>query len=204
MARRDRAAELEAIQQEVQDLTGSPLVADREQYGYKVVFGSGNPDARIMFIGEAPGKQEAKSGKPFVGAAGHVLDELLKSIGLERSQVYITNILKDRPPENRDPRREEISLYVPFLRRQIDIIRPEVIVTLGRFAMEFIFQEFNMPEAGGSITLLHGKPLKAKASYGPITVVPLFHPAVTFYRRDQKEILKKDFLVLGDVLSKGK
>ena len=161
-----------------------------------MVFGSGNPDARIMFIGEAPGKQEAKSGKPFVGAAGHVLDELLKSIGLERSQVYITNILKDRPPENRDPRREEISLYVPFLRRQIDIIRPEVIVTLGRFAMEFIFQEFNMPEAGGSITLLHGRPLKAKASYGPIIVVPLFHPAVTFYRRDQKEILKKDFLVL--------
>jgi DNA polymerase len=91
---------------------------------------------------------------------------------------------------------------VPFLRRQLEIIQPQVIVTLGRFAMEFIFQEFKMPEAGGSITLLHGKALQAQAPYGPVTVVPLFHPAVTFYRREQKEVLQKDFLTLGKELGK--
>jgi DNA polymerase len=85
------------------------------------------------------------AGKPFVGAAGKVLDSLLKSVDLKRGEVYITNVLKDRPPDNRDPRREEISLYIPFLRRQIEIIQPRIIVTRGRFAMEFIFEEFKMP-----------------------------------------------------------
>src|SRR5512141_3201400 len=149
-----------------------------------------------MLIGEAPGKQEALRGEPFVGAAGHMLDHMLQSIGLRRDQIYITNILKDRPPENRAPQREEIKLYTPFLRRQIKLIQPGVIVTLGRFAMDFILAEFDMPEKGRSITELHGQPLHARASYGPITVLPLFHPAVAFYRRDQKEILKNDFLVL--------
>jgi DNA polymerase len=131
-----------------------------------------------------------------------MLDQMLNSVGLQRDQVYITNILKDRPPENRDPQREEIKLYVPFLRRQIKAIQPRVIVTLGRFAMDFILSELDMPEKGKSITELHGKPLEAQASYGPITVVPLFHPAVAFYRRDQKQILESDFLVLKK-LAKG-
>lgn len=194
-----KSAQLKRIQTEVENLTISPLYKLRKQEGYHAVVGKGNPDARIMFIGEAPGKQEAVRGEPFVGAAGHMLDDLLKSVGLQRDQIYITNILKDRPPENRDPQRAEIQLYTPFLRRQINIIQPHVIVTLGRFAMQFILEEFDMPEKGRSISELHGQPLHAEARYGPIEVVPLFHPAVAFYRRDQKEILKDDFLVLREL-----
>jgi DNA polymerase len=191
-----KSAQLKRVQKDVENLTDSALYPLRQREGYRVVFGVGDPDARIMFIGEAPGKQEAQRGEPFVGAAGHLLDELLHSVGLSRDQVYITNIIKDRPPENRDPQRSEIELYAPFLRRQIKIIEPALIVTLGRFAMDFVLSEFKMPEKGKSITELHGEPLRARAPYGPITVVPLFHPAVAFYRRDQKETLKSDFLVL--------
>ena len=190
------------LEEGVEGLSDSPLYAYRQENGYQVVFGEGSPEARIMFIGEAPGRQEALKGRPFVGAAGRVLDELLESIGLKRKDVYITNILKDRPPENRDPRREEIALYVPFLRKQLELIQPRIIVTLGRFSMQFILEEFSMPEQGGSISELHGTPLKARAPYGPVTVIPLFHPAVTFYRRDQKEILESDFLALGAELKR--
>lgn len=195
-----KSTQLKRIATEVENLAQSPLYKLRRQEGYHPVVGKGNPDARLMFIGEAPGKQEALRGEPFVGAAGHMLDDMLRSVGLDRDQVYITNILKDRPSENRDPQRDEIKLYTPFLRRQIKIIQPRVIVTLGRFAMDFILTEFDMAEKGRSITELHGKPLHATASYGSIVVVPLFHPAVAFYRRDQKEILKSDFLVLRDAL----
>jgi uracil-DNA glycosylase family 4 len=195
-----KSTQLKRIEAEVENLTESPLYQLRRKEGYLAVVGKGNQDARIMLIGEAPGKQEALKGQPFVGAAGHMLDQMLKSVGLERDQIYITNILKDRPPENRAPQRDEIKLYAPFLRRQIKIIQPRVIVTLGRFAMEFILTEFDMPEKGHSITELHGQPLRATAPYGPIKVVPLFHPAVGFYRRDQKEILKSDFLVLRELM----
>lgn len=191
-----KVAQLKRVERDVEKLEESPLYPLRVQEGYHAVFGVGDPNARIMFIGEAPGKQEALRGEPFVGAAGHLLDDMLSSVGLRRDQVYITNIVKDRPPENRDPQRDEIQLYTPFLRRQIKIIQPDVIVTLGRFAMDFILTEFHMPEQGKSITELHGKPLQATAPYGTITVVPLFHPAVAFYRRDQKEILRSDFLIL--------
>ena len=202
MAEHDRTELLRKIRDEVVALESSPLYAERIKNGTHPVIGEGSHYARVMFIGEAPGKQEAMRGQPFVGAAGRVLDDLLRSVGLEREDVYITNILKDRPPENRDPRKEEIALYVPFLRRQLEIIQPRIIVTLGRFAMEFIFEEFNMPEQGGSISVLHGKPLQARASYGPITVLPLFHPAVTFYRREQREILKRDFQSLRSELDR--
>jgi DNA polymerase len=150
-----------------------------------------------MFIGEAPGKSEAVSGRPFVGAAGKLLDKLLASAGLERDQVYITNIVKDRPPENRDPKPVEIELYAPYLLRQIEIIQPKVIATLGRFAMDFILEQFNAKEKGGKITQLHGKPLHAQASYGKIIVMPLYHPAFALYRQDQKETLVEDFLKLA-------
>jgi DNA polymerase len=197
-----RATQLKRIEKEVESLTESPLYKLRREEGYHAVVGKGSPEARIMLIGEAPGKQEAMKGEPFVGAAGRMLDQMLESVGLARDQIYITNILKDRPPENRAPQKEEIKLYTPFLRRQIKIIQPRVIVTLGRFAMDFILAEFNMPEKGHSITELHGRPLRAEAPYGPITVVPLFHPAVAFYRQDQKEVLKSDFLILKDQMKK--
>jgi DNA polymerase len=190
---KNKPTKLKAIEREVENLSTSPLYEYRTKSGYHAVPGSGDPDARIMFIGEAPGKQEALSGRPFVGAAGKFLDKLLQSVGLDRRQIFITNILKDRPPDNRPPQRGEIELYTPFLRRQIEIIQPEVIVTLGRFAMEFILTELNMPERGGKISELHGRTLRAKTSYGDVAVLPLFHPAVALYRRELKEVLEDDF-----------
>ncbi len=193
----DRIAELEKIAEEVHNLQESPLYDYRTENNYSMVFGEGDVEARIIFIGEAPGKKEAESGRPFVGAAGRMLDELLASIGLERQSVYITNVVKDRPPENRDPRPEEIELYRPFLLRQIEIIQPRVIATLGRFAMDFILDQFDLPEKGQKIGDLHGKRLEAQLPYGQIAVVPLYHPAVALYNRSRKEVLREDFQILG-------
>jgi uracil-DNA glycosylase len=195
---KDRAAQLEAIAEELLSLEASPLFTYREEQGYLPVIGEGNPDAEIMFIGEAPGAQEAKSGRPFVGNAGRVLDTLLESIGLERADVYITNIVKDRPPKNRDPHVDEIEAYTPFLIRQIEIIQPRIIATLGRFAMEFILGQFDLPQQGQQIGELHGKALKAKTSYGQVTVVPLYHPAAAFYNEDLQQIMREDFRVLKE------
>ncbi|PJF40623.1 MAG: uracil-DNA glycosylase, partial [Phototrophicales bacterium] len=138
----DRTEQLRQIRDEVLNLTESPLYSYRKQNGYFPVIGQGNHYADIMFIGEAPGENEAKTGVPFCGASGRVLDELIASIGLRREAVYITNIVKDRPPANRDPNKQEIELYSPFLVRQINIIQPKVIATLGRFSMEFILKLF--------------------------------------------------------------
>jgi len=193
---KNNSTKLKAIEHEVENLTSSPLYKYRQKNGYHAVFGTGDPEARIMFIGEAPGKQEAVSGKPFVGAAGKFLDKLLESIELDRQKVYITNIVKDRPPENRDPQPEEIKLYSPFLRKQIKIIQPKVIVTLGRFAMDFILAEFKVPEHGGKISDLHGRPLQAETSYGEVIIIPFFHPAVALYRNELKDVLKSDFQTL--------
>ncbi len=192
----NRAEKLAQIAQEIENLTESPLYEYRTENDYKIVPGEGSPHANIVFIGEAPGKQEAETGRPFIGAAGSVLDELLESVGLVREDVYITSVIKDRPPKNRDPRAAEIKLYSPFLERQLDVIRPDVIVTLGRFAMDFALKLFDMPEKGQKIGDLHGKTLSAQAPYGEIAVVPLYHPAAIFYRGDLRATLEEDFQVL--------
>lgn len=191
-----KTEQMAAIKQTIDNLTESSLYEYRTQNKYHAVIGQGSLDAKIMFIGEAPGKNEAQKGIPFCGASGKLLDKMLASIGLEREQVYVTNIVKDRPPENRDPSKEEIALYAPFLDQQIDIIQPQVIVTLGRFSMEFILKKFDAPEKTEKISVLHGKTIPAQASYGTIQVVPLFHPAVALYNIGQKETLLEDFLVL--------
>lgn len=188
--------QLEALADELENLRESPLYAYRVENGYRVVPGEGDPDAAILFIGEAPGASEAKQGRPFAGASGRVLDELLQGIGLKREEVYITNVVKDRPPDNRDPRAAEIEVYAPFLRRQIEIIEPQVIATLGRFAMAFVLDLFAVPSGGQKISDLHGQPTGMQAPYGPITLVPLYHPAVALYNRDQRGTLEADFEVL--------
>jgi uracil-DNA glycosylase len=188
--------QLDTIAEEVRNLTGSPLYEFRTRNDYHMVFGVGSADADIMFIGEAPGEQEAKKGEPFVGASGRLLNELLAGIGLAREDIYITNVVKDRPPSNRDPSKAEIELYTPFLLRQIEVIRPKVIATLGRFAMDFIFQTFAMPEQGGKISELHGKVLTAQTPYGEINILPLFHPAVALYNQSRKQTLVDDFQTL--------
>lgn len=192
----ERYQHLKQIRDEIVNLSDSPLYEYRTENNYFPVIGQGDHHARIMFIGEAPGKNEAETGRPFCGQSGRVLDDLLSSIQLKREDVYVTNIVKDRPPNNRDPHKGEIELYAPFLERQIAIIQPEVIATLGRFSMEFILKLFDAPEKKGKISELHGTLISVETDYGTAQVIPLYHPAVALYNASQKETLMKDFKVL--------
>jgi len=200
MADHNKVERLAVLAEAVNGLTTSPLYAYRQENNYHSVFGEGNADADVLFIGEAPGEQEAKKGRPFVGASGKALDEMLESIGLARKDVYITNVVKDRPPDNRDPRPDEIELYTPFLVQQIDIIQPKVIATLGRFAMEFVLAQFGLVQEGQKISQLHGRPLETEAGYGRVTILPLYHPAVGLYNRGQRQTLEEDFQALQKFL----
>lgn len=188
---------LRSIRDEIINLTTSPLYTYRTENNYYPVIGEGNHDATIMFIGEAPGKNEAATARPFCGAAGRVLDQMLATIELDRKSVYITNIVKDRPPDNRDPTTEEIELYSPYLERQIDIIQPSVIATLGRFSMQYLLHKFNAKEKNETISKLHGSVIETEARYGRIHIVPLYHPAVALYNGSTRKTLEKDFRVLS-------
>ncbi|WP_297509284.1 type-4 uracil-DNA glycosylase [Thermococcus sp.] len=160
--------------------------------------GAGSYDAKVMFVGEAPGYWEDQKGLPFVGRAGKVLDELLEGIGLTREEVYITNIVKCRPPNNRDPTEEEIRACSPYLDRQIDIIRPKVIVPLGRHSMRYILEKFGFePEP---ISKIHGKTFEAYTLFGKIVIMPTYHPAAALYRPPIREELERDFRKLGELL----
>lgn len=192
---------MRAICDEVVGLTHSPLYAYRTENKLYPVIGEGSHDAEIMFIGEAPGKNEALTGRPFCGAAGKFLDELLGGVGIARGDVYITNIVKDRPPENRDPTQEEIAVYGPFLDRQIDIIRPKVIATLGRYSMAYVMNKLSLEHSLDSISRLHGTVHQGKTQSGmSVTVVPLYHPAAALYNGSLRSTLAKDFAVLKRVV----
>ena len=177
----------------------SPLYKERIKNKVFPVIGEGNHYAKIMFIGEAPGRNEAACGRPFCGAAGKFLSELLESAGIKRKDVYITNIVKDRPPMNRDPLPEEIMAYGPFLDRQIAIIQPKVIATLGRFSMDYIMRKFGLGDKIKSINRLHGRAIETGSDYGDIVIVPFFHPAVAIYDSSKKKILFDDFKILKDL-----
>ncbi len=188
--------QMRRIRDEVMALKHSPLYTFRVQNKNLPVIGEGNHDAQILLVGEAPGRNEAASGRPFCGAAGKILDELLLSIGIPRESVYITNIVKDRPPENRDPLPSEIEIYGPFLDRQIAIIQPKVIVPLGRYAMGYIMKKFDLELELEPISAAHGKSYKANAPYGGIIITPMYHPAAAIYTQSLKETLKNDFQIL--------
>ncbi|MCI0619879.1 uracil-DNA glycosylase [Candidatus Wolfebacteria bacterium] len=192
------------IRDEVVNLKESPLYEYRMANNYHAVLGEGSHDAPIMFIGEAPGRNEAEQGRPFCGRAGKLLDELLASIGIPREEVYITNIVKDRPPENRDPTPEEIKLYAPFLDRQIEVIQPKVIATLGRFSMEYIMRKFGLDAQLEPISRAHGTVYDASGLFGSIKIVPQYHPAAAIYTQSLVETLKKDFKVLKRFYGKNK
>ena len=177
---------LDELRVQVESCRRCPLCDGRTQ----TVFGVGNPHARVMFIGEAPGKNEDLQGEPFVGAAGHYLNELLGCAGLRREDVFIANVLKCRPPGNRDPRSEEIQTCTPFLREQTRTIDPEVLVTLGKFSTQFVLKT----QVG--ITRLHGRVQRA----GKFLVFPIFHPAAALYDGAKREALENDFVTLGQLL----
>ncbi|OGK18976.1 hypothetical protein A3D80_03700 [Candidatus Roizmanbacteria bacterium RIFCSPHIGHO2_02_FULL_40_13b] len=193
-----RYSALKQIRDELLDFKESPLFEYRKKNGFHPVIGEGNHYANIMFIGEAPGENEAKQARPFCGASGRILDELLASIDLKREDVYVTNVVKDRPPENRDPSPEEIELYTPFLDRQIDIIQPKVLATLGRFSMKYIMDKFELFMESGPISKLHGQIFEAPSSWGTVKIIPLLHPAVALYGASKKGVLLADFKVLKE------
>ena len=196
-----KSDKMKKVSDELLEFRASPLFEYRTSNKYFPVIGEGSLDAKIMFVGEAPGKTEAMTGKPFCGAAGKFLSVLLESIGLTREQVYITNIVKDRPPENRDPTPEEIALYSPFLDRQVQIIQPRVIVTLGRHSMGYVLLRYDLDSELGAISKLHGKTFDTvyfdeTNTPQPVTVVTLYHPAAALYNGGMRDTLKKDFEVL--------
>lgn len=187
---------LEKIKQEIQKCKKCKLY----QYRKNPVPGEGNPNSEIVFIGEAPGFQEDNQGRPFVGAAGKVLDEMLKLAGIKREEVFITNVIKCRPPNNRDPAQDEILACSPYLDRQIDIIRPKIIVTLGRHSTKYIFSKIGKPFS--SILKVHGKTFRWQYKGGEILVFPTLHPAASLYNPNMRKILEKDFLRLKEIISK--
>ncbi|MBI3632280.1 MAG: uracil-DNA glycosylase [Candidatus Vogelbacteria bacterium] len=191
---------LKKIKDELLVFKKSPLYKYRTENKYFPVIGEGSHFAKIVLVGEAPGKNEALQGRPFCGASGRVLNQLLESSGTKREDVYITNIVKDRPPENRDPTEEEKKIYAPFLDRQIEIIQPKVIAALGRHSMEYLMNRFNLADKLEPISYAHGKAFEAKASYGRIYIVALYHPAASIYNINLRSTLVSDFKIINSLV----
>lgn len=184
----------ELLEQIKADIITNNVCPDLAQGATQLVMGHGNPSAKIVFIGEAPGKNEDLQGIPFVGAAGKLLDEMLAENSIQRSDVYITNIVKYRPPNNRDPLPEEKKAFWPYLLRELKVIAPAVIVTLGRHSMEYF-----LPDK--QISIVHGKPFKANlgklnGEEISLVIVPLYHPAAALYNGGLRATLFEDFKVI--------
>jgi uracil-DNA glycosylase family 4 len=187
----ERRELLKAVYEEARECVRCPLHQTRTQ----VVFGAGNADADLMFVGEAPGANEDRLGLPFVGQAGKLLDKLLVEIGLERADVFVANVLKCRPPGNRDPQPNEIESCADYLHQQVDLIQPKLICTLGNFSTKLLRGE------GTGITRLHGQ--VEERTVGPRTVrlYPLYHPAAALYTPRTLEALREDFHRIPELLA---
>ena len=181
---------LAAYKDETLGCTRCPLAATRTQ----VVFGSGDPDADLMFVGEAPGFHEDQQGEPFVGQAGKLLETLLNGIGLSRTDVYIANVLKCRPPGNRDPQPDEIEACESHLFHQIELIRPTLVATLGNFATKLLSGKPT------GITRVHGTPQEVTLGGNAVTLYPLYHPAAALYTRSMLSVLEEDFARIPQLL----
>ena len=185
---------LGAIASEIVDCRQCELWRTRRN----AVPGEGNPDSKIMFIGEAPGYREDIEGKPFVGSAGEFLETLLSTANLPRENVFIGNILKCRPPRNREPRSQEIEMCTPYIDKQIQIIKPRIIATLGRYATGYIFSKADLRFDG--ITKAHGKPCEAVILEMPVLIFPTFHPAASLYSGEYRRLLRRDFKQLKHLI----
>ena len=197
-----KAEELEGIRERIVREMKCPL----KDGATNLVFGKGNPGGQIMFIGEAPGEKEDLQGIPFVGAAGRELDKMLRLIGLSLDEVYIANVLKYRPPNNRDPAIEEIRRHTPYLVEQIKVIRPRVLITLGNFATKFVLSRFDpdgMKKVSG-IGVLHGKHVPFVVDGLSCVVMPIYHPAAMLYNPKLRDVMTQDFLSLKGVLSQSR
>lgn len=183
------------LQQIADDIVKNNVCPELREGAKQLVFADGNPEAEIVFIGEAPGKNEDEQGLPFVGAAGKFLNEMLATIGLKREDIYITNIVKYRPPNNRDPEPEEKKAFWPYLVRQLDVIQPKLVVTLGRHSMEYFLP-------GSKISAIHGEPKRISFGERKQVIMPLFHPAAALYNGSMKQTLIDDFARIPAILSK--
>ncbi|MEO8105408.1 MAG: uracil-DNA glycosylase [Candidatus Saccharibacteria bacterium] len=188
---------LDAIKQAIFNNKVTPQLAATAT---QQVFGEGNADATIVFIGEAPGKKEDEQGRPFVGAAGKFLNKMLQTIDLERKDIYITNIVKYRPPDNRDPSPAEKSAFLPYLQSQLEVIQPKVVVTLGRHSMNCFLPDLQ-------ISKVHGEPqplrlnLKASSDGLALVIMPLYHPAAALYNPGIRQTLLDDFAKIPNIMN---
>jgi len=186
MSKDSKQSRLDKIQQQILD---DKVCPDLAKQATQLVFGEGNPDTDIVFIGEAPGKNEDEQGIPFVGAAGKFLNEMLEMIGFKREDIYITNIVKYRPPNNRDPYPDEKQAFLPYLEAQLSVIKPKIVATLGRHSLNCFLPEL-------SISQVHGQPKRLKGQ----VYLPLFHPAAALYNASMKQTLVDDFTKIPVVL----
>jgi uracil-DNA glycosylase family 4 len=174
------------------DILKKNICPDLAKTAKQLVMGDGNPDADIVFIGEAPGKNEDEQGIPFVGAAGKFLNEMLALINLKREDIYITNIVKYRPPNNRDPLPDEKAAFLPYLAQQLEVIKPKLVITLGRHSMDVLLPE------GLKISEVHGEPKRFKGH----VYLPLFHPAAALYNGGMRQTLIDDFMKIPIIIKK--
>jgi DNA polymerase len=188
MAQKTKQQQLDEIRQKMIDDNPIPAL---KAGATQPVFGAGSPDAQIVMIGEAPGKKEDETGLPFVGAAGKFLDQMLEMIKLKRDDVYITNIVKYRPPNNRDPFPDEKAAFLPYLEAQLEVIQPKLTITLGRHSLNCFLPDL-------SISAVHGQPKRFKGR----VFLPLFHPAAALYNGSMKQTLIDDFAKIPLILKK--
>jgi DNA polymerase len=187
--KKNKKEQLEKLKKKVEADKDLPFRED----AHNLCFGEGSVDPKVLFLGEAPGKNEDLTGIPFNGAAGRVLNELLESINLTREEVYITSVVQYRPPKNRDPKPLEIIAFQPYLDEQIKILSPKVIVTLGRFSLAKFLPTSKIAD-------LHGKPQQILWQGNKITIIPQYHPAAVLYRQNMKQTLKEDFQVIKNFI----
>ena len=185
---------MERISSKINECHSCELAKSRK----KIVTGDGNLYTSLILVGEAPGRKEDESGLPFVGSAGKILDEILESSGFSRSEIYITNILKCRPPRNRRPKKTEISLCEGYLVKQLELIRPLIIAPMGNSSLSYFQYMFGLEKS--NIGASHGKVFEVKASWGSVKLIPLYHPAAAIYRRELLNELLTDMRLVATLL----
>ena len=190
MSHHEKAHAMRALEEEIIVKNIAPELAEQ---AHRLVIGDGNLNSEIVFIGEAPGKNEDLQGLPFVGAAGKFLNEMLATANMDRTDVYITNIVKYRPPNNRDPSPEEKAAFWPYLLKQIEIIQPKVVITLGRHSMEYFLPGMKIGE-------IHGEAKRIQFGDEKLVIIPLFHPAAALYNGSLRQTLIDDFLKVPEII----
>lgn len=190
---KEKKSKMNELAKEAESCLGCDLSKDKN----KIVIGAGNLDAKIVLVGEAPGKKEDETGLPFVGSAGKLLDEILEDADLSRDEVFITNILKCRPPNNRRPKKIEVESCEDLLMRQLSLIQPKVIAPMGNSSLSFFQEKYSLEN--GSIGDIHGTIYEVEASWNHVKIVPLYHPAAAIYRRFLLDILKEDMKKIAEI-----